>query len=61
LAKMRYPKVLCSEIDTLELKEIVFQAENFILMGFFDSEDNEPFGSQSYMGMNFISLEIPGM
>ncbi|BBM03209.1 hypothetical protein GL2_32830 [Microbulbifer sp. GL-2] len=50
MAKMRYPKTLYLEIESLEQKGIVFQAENFILIQFFGSEENEPFGFLELLG-----------
>lgn len=55
LAKEKYPLGKHVEIDSLVAKDIVFQNENFILIQFFDSDD-EPFwfgevhGSEIYVG-----------
>ncbi|MFA0812748.1 hypothetical protein [Microbulbifer epialgicus] len=56
LAKEQCPVEKHSEIDALEVKDIVFQGPDFILIQFFDSEDDEPFwfaeihGNRIYVG-----------
>ncbi|WP_444896946.1 hypothetical protein ACJJI5_10520 [Microbulbifer sp. EKSA008] len=55
LAKEKYPIDRHKEIDSLVAKDIVFQNQNFILIQFFESDD-EPFwfaevhGAEIYVG-----------